>query len=78
MTKKELVDEILEMEAEIKSWGEAPRDLSKQTPWQDAILERSGHLINWMFGNRPEPPPREEWRKTLPPRTVYREDVPED
>ncbi|MBQ6924531.1 MAG: hypothetical protein IJQ73_07815 [Kiritimatiellae bacterium] len=74
MTDDELVNEILELEAEMKTWGKPPRNLADRTPWQVAVVKRSDHLINWVLGNRPEPPPFEEWRKTLPPRTVYREE----
>ena len=74
MTNEQLMEECRWEEREMRSWGRAPRVLSKLTPWQVAVRDRNEHLINWVLGNRPEPPPFEEWRKTLPPRTVYRED----
>lgn len=74
MTDEQLMEEFKWEEREMRSWGRAPRDLSKLTPWQVAVRDRNEHLINWVLGNRPEPPPFEEWRNTLPPRTVYRED----
>lgn len=74
MTKQEWLDELDWIEREMKTWGRAPRNLADRTPWQVALVERSDHLLNWAFGSRPEPPPREEWLKTLPPRTVYEGD----
>lgn len=71
MTDAELIDEILELRAEIKTWGKAPRNLADRTPWQVAVVDRSNDLIAFMLGNRPEPISRGEWRKTLPPRTLF-------
>ena len=58
----------------MKTWGKAPRNLADRTPWQVAVVDRSNDLIAFLLGNKPEPISREEWRKTLPPRTVYREE----
>lgn len=74
MTDTEWLDELRWIEDEMRTWGKAPRNLDDRTPWQVAIVERSDHLVNWILGNRPEPPSREEWRKTLPPRTLYEGD----
>lgn len=71
MTDDELVNEILELEAEVKTWGKAPRNLADRTPWQVAVVDRSNDLIAFLLGNKPEPISREEWRKTLPPRTLH-------
>ena len=78
MTWEEAWAGILETREEIKTWGRPPRDLSKLTPWQNAILDRNTSLINWIFDWKYRelytPPSREEWRKTLPPRTLYEGD----
>ena len=73
MTDDELVNEILELRAEVKTWGKAPRNLSDRTPWQVAVVDRSNDLIAFLLGNKPEPISREEGRKTLPPRTLHRQ-----
>ena len=73
MTDDELVNEILELRAEVKTWGKAPRNLADRTPWQVAVVDRSNDLIAFLLGNKPEPISREEWRKTLPPRTLHRQ-----
>lgn len=70
MTEQEWLEELADIDAEMKTWGKPPRDLADRTPWQVAVVERSDHLMNWVLGNRPEPPPREEWLKTCPPRDV--------
>ena len=74
MTDDELVNEILELEAEVKTWGKAPRNLADRTPWQVAVVDRSNDLIAFLLGNKPEPISREEWRKTLPPRTLHHQE----
>lgn len=74
MTDKELIGEILAIEAEMKTWGPPPRRLADRTPYQVAVVERVEHLVNYLLGNkdRPDPPPRAEWLKTCPPRDVAR------
>lgn len=75
MTTKDFSEEIRAIRREIRTWGKAPRDLDDRTPYQVAVVERGSHLWGWFFGTRPEPPSREEWRKTLPPRTLYEGEV---